>query len=61
MKGPITNISLRGKNVKKMLDKILKSLDSASGGGHEDAVGARIQTQDLAKFREALESQLKKK
>ena len=59
MKGPITNISLRGKNVKKIIEKILISLENASGGGHEDAVGSRIQSKDLAKFRELLESQIK--
>src|SRR3989338_5814762 len=59
MKGPITNISLRGKNVKKIIEKILISLENASGGGHEDAVGSRIQSKDLAKFRELLEKQIK--
>ena len=50
--GPITNMSLRGKNVKKMIAEILKDFDNSSGGGHEEAVGARIQTEDLERFKE---------
>ncbi len=58
IKGPISNISLRGKNVKRILAKILKKFNDATGGGHKDAVGARIRTEDLAKFREALEKEI---
>ena len=57
-KGPITNISMRGSNVKSILEKILKKLENASGGGHEDAVGARIRTEDLERFKELLEQQI---
>lgn len=48
----VSNLSLRGKNVRAILENILKSFENASGGGHECAVGARIQTNDLAKFQE---------
>ena len=48
------NISGRGDNVKKYLDKILKDLDNAKGGGHEKAVGARIMRPDLDKFKERM-------
>lgn len=48
----VSNISLRGRNVKKILERILAKLEHASGGGHDDAVGARIQTKDVKKFRE---------
>lgn len=58
-KGSITNISLRGRNVKAILGKILKKFENASGGGHEDAVGARIKTEDLAKFKNELEEEIK--
>lgn len=54
-KGTLSNISLRGKNAKKILEKVLKDLKGASGGGHEEAVGARIRTEDLATFKKALE------
>ncbi len=56
--GPITNISLRGNNVKKILSEILPLLDGATGGGHRDAVGARINTTDLDKFRRELENRI---
>jgi len=42
---------LRGKNVKKILEEILKEING-SGGGHEDAVGARIKTEDLGRFKD---------
>ena len=57
-KGAITNISMRGIGVKVILEKIIKNLDNAIGGGHMDAVGARIRTEDLEKFGELLEKEL---
>ncbi|MEK6850471.1 MAG: DHH family phosphoesterase [Nanoarchaeota archaeon] len=60
IKGGITNISLRGKNVKDLLEKLLKQFEGASGGGHEDAAGARIKTSDLARFRESMEKEVNK-
>ena len=52
--GEKANISARGKNIKTAILKALKGLDLASGGGHEDAVGARIKAEDLEKFRKKL-------
>ncbi|MEK6888944.1 MAG: DHHA1 domain-containing protein [Nanoarchaeota archaeon] len=57
VKGGITNISLRGKNVKKILEKAFKRIEG-TGGGHNDAVGARIKTEDLNKFKEELENEI---
>src|SRR3989344_2969053 len=57
--GAITNLSLRGKNVKKILANVLKEVEGR-GGGHEDAVGARINTGDLEKFRELLKKEIGK-
>ena len=37
-----------------ILEQILPKLEGASGGGHEDAVGARIKSEDSEKFKEAL-------
>jgi single-stranded DNA-specific DHH superfamily exonuclease len=48
----IVNISLRGKNVKKILEEIIKSLGVGTGGGHRDAVGARIPRNKLEEFQE---------
>lgn len=56
--GPITNVSFRGDNVKKILSEILPLLDGATGGGHRDAVGARINTLDLDKFRREIENRI---
>ena len=52
--GSLTNISLRGDNVKNILGQILPNFVGATGGGHKDAVGARIQTNELDKFVEML-------
>lgn len=59
LKGGITNISLRGRNVKRILENIIEKLGNASGGGHEDAVGARIRTEDLRRFEEMLKEEIK--
>ena len=58
IKGGISNISLRGKGVRIILEKILKFFEGATGGGHDDAAGARVKTSDLAKFREKLEGEI---
>ncbi len=54
-RGGIVTISLRGRQVKRILEKILPLFPGASGGGHDDAVGARIRAEDLRRFRELLE------
>src|SRR3989344_1086859 len=54
-KGIVSNISLRGKGVKGILEEILKYFEDGRGGGHENAVGARIKTEDLEKFRDLME------
>lgn len=57
-KGNVANISARGKNVRGMLENVLKKVEG-KGGGHEDAVGARIKLDDLQKFKEAFEEEIK--
>lgn len=49
--GAKANISGRGKNVKKIILKSIKDFENATGGGHENAVGAMIKIEDLDKFR----------
>lgn len=51
--GGITNVSMRGKNVNGILGRVLKKVEGA-GGGHEDAVGLRIKTEDTDKLKQAL-------
>lgn len=58
-KGEVSNLSLRGKNVKKILENVLDEV-GGTGGGHEDAVGARINTRELGRFKEILEDEIKK-
>jgi single-stranded DNA-specific DHH superfamily exonuclease len=59
-KGGISNLSLRGEDVRGILEKVLNSgeFEGATGGGHEKAVGARIKTEDLKKFKEMMEKEI---
>jgi len=52
------NISARGEKVKKIILKSIKGIESATGGGHENAVGAQMKIEDLEKFRENLEKEI---
>lgn len=57
-RGPITNLSLRGRKVKGVLERVLKKIENSTGGGHEDAVGARIRTEDFERFKELFEQEI---
>ncbi|MCX6748370.1 MAG: DHHA1 domain-containing protein [Candidatus Pacearchaeota archaeon] len=57
IKGTKTNLSLRGKTARKLTLKAIEGLD-ASGGGHEEATGARINSNDLPKFIEKIEGMI---
>jgi oligoribonuclease NrnB/cAMP/cGMP phosphodiesterase (DHH superfamily) len=59
-KGDIVNLSLRGENVRDILDKILqmKEFEGYTGGGHENAVGSRIGQSLLERFREVFEKEI---
>ncbi|MBU0760436.1 MAG: hypothetical protein KJ600_04740 [Nanoarchaeota archaeon] len=58
-KGAVSNLSLRGENVRGILEKVLKEVEG-TGGGHENAVGAKIETKDLKKFKEVMEGEIGK-
>lgn len=49
-----TSISVRGEKIRKKVLKAIEGLEGASGGGHENAVGAKIKTEDLEKFKDLL-------
>ena len=49
------NISGRGEKVKDLILKAIKGIEGATGGGHENAVGAQVKIEDLEKFRENIE------
>jgi single-stranded DNA-specific DHH superfamily exonuclease len=48
------NISLRGKNIREGVLEVIAKLKNARGGGHENAVGVRINLEDLESFKESL-------
>jgi single-stranded DNA-specific DHH superfamily exonuclease len=50
-KGAKINISARGLKIRDKIVKIVSELDNATGGGHENAVGAQINKDDLEKFK----------
>jgi len=52
--GVKANISIRGKNIREKVLKIIGMLEDATGGGHEDAVGARIKLEDVEVFEKNL-------
>jgi single-stranded DNA-specific DHH superfamily exonuclease len=52
LKGAKANISLRGKNIKQVTAKAVEGLEDATGGGHEHATGAKINIEDLEKFKD---------
>ena len=45
------NISIRGKNARKILLDAIKNIEGATGGGHEEACGARIPIDKLDEFK----------
>ncbi len=48
------NISVRGKKIKNIVLKSLEGIEGATGGGHEDAVGAQMEIKYLEKFKSNL-------
>lgn len=53
-KGGLTNISLRGKGVKLVFERIAQGFPGIMGGGHDDAIGGRITTSEVERFITAL-------
>ncbi len=52
--GVKANISARGKNVRNMILDSIEGIEGATGGGHEEAVGAQMKVEYLEKFKERL-------
>jgi len=49
--GAKVNISARGKEVKRKVLEVIKDLEGATGGGHDEAVGAKINADDWETFK----------
>lgn len=56
--GGFVNISMRGKRVRDLMEKALPEFDGATGGGHPDAVGVRVKSKDLERFKEVLKEKI---
>jgi single-stranded DNA-specific DHH superfamily exonuclease len=52
------NISVRGKKIRDKVVDAVSELEGATGGGHEDAAGARVRIEDLEKFKELIEDSI---
>jgi len=48
------NISARGKNAKNIILSAISNLENSTGGGHEEAVGAKILSKDLDIFKKKI-------
>jgi len=53
------NISMRGEKAREIFLEAIKGLEDVTGGGHEFAVGGRLKTEDVEKFKENLENLVK--
>lgn len=56
--GGFCNLSLRGKKVRTLLERLLPLFPGSRGGGHLSAVGARIGAEDLDRFVSTFQSLL---
>lgn len=56
--GLTTNVSLRGKNIRSIFERVIVKMENVSGGGHPDAIGARIRATDLDTFKKLLEEEI---
>lgn len=53
------NISIRGERARELMLKAIKNIESATGGGHEQACGTQVPIDKLDEFRDNLEKELK--
>lgn len=58
-KGFKANVSARGKDVKKIILAAIDGLESATGGGHDNAVGAQIRKEDVKEFEKRIKNIVK--
>jgi len=48
------SFSMRGKDIRGKVVKIIEKIEGATGGGHKDAVGAQMKAEDVDKFEREL-------
>jgi single-stranded DNA-specific DHH superfamily exonuclease len=60
-KGPRANISGRGKNIRELVLKAIQPLENSTGGGHENAVGAQINLNQVDDFEKNIKNLVDKK
>ncbi|MDP2628382.1 MAG: hypothetical protein Q8P15_00605 [Nanoarchaeota archaeon] len=53
--GTKANISARGSGVRGLILKTIDGFQDSTGGGHEEAVGAKIRVEDIGRFKRRLE------
>jgi len=59
IKDNIANISLRGKNIRNITLEAIKNIENATGGGHENATGAKMSSSQLPEFKDNIERLIK--
>jgi len=52
------SFSIRGKKIRSKVVKVVEGIEGATGGGHEDAVGAQIKIEDVERFEKELRKTL---
>lgn len=56
--GSRANLSIRGKGIRSTVVELLKDFEGSRGGGHEDAVGCQLNSEDLNVFVEKIRKRL---
>ncbi len=57
--GLTAKFSARGKNVRPLILKAIENIPGSRVGGHENAVGGQIKTEDIEKFKKNVEEMIK--
>jgi oligoribonuclease NrnB/cAMP/cGMP phosphodiesterase (DHH superfamily) len=60
IRGIKANVSIRGKNARKITEEVVKEFENARGGGHEVATGATLNVEHLPEFKKKVEELVKK-
>ena len=50
VRGTKVNLSLRGKDILSVFEKVIPEIKGGRGGGHKNAIGGQLHLDDLDKF-----------